>query len=681
MPEDANLSSWLEALELGQYATIFAENEITHDVLVTLEDSDLRELGISAMGHRKKILKAIADEATAASPAPEEAPSEEAPVAEASAEEMPPETKPEPATFDPHKPAKLFVPPSLTAGPSIPVRPGAAPSGGTRAPAPASRALPPPTSIARTSAQTLHSPPTQAPALAPALPARSRGRRIGFWASIAASKFLFISIIAHVFFGVGATYFIVQSIQAKRKVTFQGGPPSVDPSSHALEHKVSMQKKKKSGGAPPQAKRIVSAGIAKVSLPDLPSIPSATTVVPGMMAGLGGAGFGTGTGIGSGSGGGMGGGMGGMGLGLRMLPPALACRCSTHERLLKLSQNGGKPEVETAVTLSLEWLKSKQNADGTWGTRYRAAMTGFALLAYFGRCATPDDPQYGEVVSKGLNALIEIAKRSEDGLISSNGPDQQAIYEHGIATYALGEMIALEPISKKKTPGLKEAFERAVKFIVSTQRADGGWRYLTKDEVPGASDLSVTGWVFQALKAAKMNDIHVGGLAPAISKVTDYIKDRQPMKSGNATATTGGFGNANKTAGYNQWALTGVGVLALQTLGKGGNYKEIQRGLRFASLQFREEPPTWESNCDLYAWYYYSQAFFQEGGKDWQDWNATAMQIVLQNQNPDGTWKQEGSAKHHSIGSRGAGGDTEIYRTCLCTLTLEVYYRYLKIGS
>ena len=72
---------------------------------------------------------------------------------------------------------------------------------------------------------------------------------------------------------------IVQRMQAKRKVTFQGGPPSVNPSKRALEHKVSMAQKKKTGGAPPQAKRIVSAGIAKVSLPDLPTIPTASTAL------------------------------------------------------------------------------------------------------------------------------------------------------------------------------------------------------------------------------------------------------------------------------------------------------------------------------------------------------------------------------------------------------------------
>ena len=146
--------------------------------------------------------------------------------------------------------------------------------------------------------------------MTPSTPNNSGSRR-GFWAKLVASKFLFVSIVVHLLFGVGATYYVVQRIQAKRKVSFQSGPPSVNPSKRALEHKVSMAQKKKTGGAPPQAKRIVSAGIAKVALPDLPTISSANNVVPGMMAGMGGAGFGAGTGFGAGMGSGMGGGGGG----------------------------------------------------------------------------------------------------------------------------------------------------------------------------------------------------------------------------------------------------------------------------------------------------------------------------------------------------------------------------------
>ena len=55
----ADVDQWLEALGLGQYAALFAENDVDLEVLPELTEHDLAELGIS-LGHRKKLLKAIA---------------------------------------------------------------------------------------------------------------------------------------------------------------------------------------------------------------------------------------------------------------------------------------------------------------------------------------------------------------------------------------------------------------------------------------------------------------------------------------------------------------------------------------------------------------------------------------------------------------------------------------------
>ena len=120
-----------------------------------------------------------------------------------------------------------------------------------------------------------------------------------------------MSIVAHFVFGVGATYFIVQRYSASRKLTFRGGAPTTNPAKRALEHQVSVAKKK-AGGAPPQAKRISTSGLAKIVLPDMPMMSTSTHVVPGMMSGIGGVGTGHGLGTGSGMGsGGTGGGGGG----------------------------------------------------------------------------------------------------------------------------------------------------------------------------------------------------------------------------------------------------------------------------------------------------------------------------------------------------------------------------------
>jgi class 3 adenylate cyclase/tetratricopeptide (TPR) repeat protein len=53
-----DLAEWLGRHGLGQYAQIFAENNIEYSVLPDLKEDDLQKLGIS-LGHRKKLLKAI----------------------------------------------------------------------------------------------------------------------------------------------------------------------------------------------------------------------------------------------------------------------------------------------------------------------------------------------------------------------------------------------------------------------------------------------------------------------------------------------------------------------------------------------------------------------------------------------------------------------------------------------
>jgi class 3 adenylate cyclase len=54
-----DLSRWLDRLGLGQYAAVFAENDVDLDVLPHLTDQELRDLGVS-LGHRKKLLNAAA---------------------------------------------------------------------------------------------------------------------------------------------------------------------------------------------------------------------------------------------------------------------------------------------------------------------------------------------------------------------------------------------------------------------------------------------------------------------------------------------------------------------------------------------------------------------------------------------------------------------------------------------
>ena len=54
------IRQWLEKLGLAQYGDRFEADDIDLDVLPSLSEQDFEKLGVS-MGHRKKLLKAIAE--------------------------------------------------------------------------------------------------------------------------------------------------------------------------------------------------------------------------------------------------------------------------------------------------------------------------------------------------------------------------------------------------------------------------------------------------------------------------------------------------------------------------------------------------------------------------------------------------------------------------------------------
>ncbi|MEJ2122709.1 MAG: adenylate/guanylate cyclase domain-containing protein [Alphaproteobacteria bacterium] len=56
-----SIREWLAGLGLDRYAEVFEENDLDLDLVADLSDSDLKDLGVESMGHRKKILRAICD--------------------------------------------------------------------------------------------------------------------------------------------------------------------------------------------------------------------------------------------------------------------------------------------------------------------------------------------------------------------------------------------------------------------------------------------------------------------------------------------------------------------------------------------------------------------------------------------------------------------------------------------
>ena len=95
-----NVAAWLQGLGLGRYVPAFRDNESEWEVLQKLTSEDLREIGVEAIGHRRKLLDAIAtlsaSEPTSAvtAPASNDAERRQLTVMFRTSQRTPPATKP-----------------------------------------------------------------------------------------------------------------------------------------------------------------------------------------------------------------------------------------------------------------------------------------------------------------------------------------------------------------------------------------------------------------------------------------------------------------------------------------------------------------------------------------------------------------------------------------------------------
>ena len=55
-----DIREWLRELDLERYAEAFIANEIDADILPRLTAEDLKDLGVLLVGHRRKLLDAVA---------------------------------------------------------------------------------------------------------------------------------------------------------------------------------------------------------------------------------------------------------------------------------------------------------------------------------------------------------------------------------------------------------------------------------------------------------------------------------------------------------------------------------------------------------------------------------------------------------------------------------------------
>ena len=102
-------------------------------------------------------------------------------------------------------------------------------------------------------------------------------------------------------------------------------------------------------------------------------------------------------------------------------------------------------------------------------------------------------------------------------------------------------------------------------------------------------------------------------------------------------------------------------------IGWGRKQPALEAGVKYLAA-------TGPSRNDMYYNYYATQVLHHWGGEEWQKWNEVMRERLVGSQcktgHAAGSW--DVADAHGKTGGR-------LYMTCLCVMTLEVYYRHLPL--
>lgn len=342
---------------------------------------------------------------------------------------------------------------------------------------------------------------------------------------------------------------------------------------------------------------------------------------------------------------------------------------ATEERQAATREFGGNTQSERAVELSLQWLADNQTNGGYWdasehgagstrvedksfrdvGKEADTGVTGLAVLAFLGPVEGLGDGRYAKNVERALRWLV-LQQRGDGGMGGLAGATDYA-YCHAMATFALAEAFALSDAEDQQW--LRGPVERAIQFTIDSMTDDGGWRYQKGNE---EGDMSVFGWQLMALKSAEL-----GGIA--IPKtVNDKMVRFLIARSLGANGGLAGYRPRERPSA----PMTAEALYCKQRLGI-----SRENPACIEAVAFLLKSPPQRTAMNYYYWYYGSLAMRHHGGEEWDQWNESLRDLLVQEQNQDGLLA--GSWDPNDVWGRYGG---RIYSTALATLCLEVYYRY-----
>lgn len=376
-------------------------------------------------------------------------------------------------------------------------------------------------------------------------------------------------------------------------------------------------------------------------------------------------------------------------------------------RMSLLTKRGGSAASESAVQNALDWLVRHQvkggPMDGSWmwnnagvadctcaskaaiGHEGRMGATGIALLTFLGYGTThlkfvgdvedEREERFRQATARGFDFMMRAFLA--EGADFRGGGGHHGMYCQGLATTAMCEAMAMnqafiesmdsrtvvvlasgKKANKKQLmlyqKRLRMAAIAATAFIVEAQDPKGGgWGYSPQS----AGDTSILGWQVMALKSAYFSKIEI---PPAVWLGANHFLDGVAAQGG---ATYGYRGPQTKPS------TTAIGLLTRMYTNKNLDHENPALG---AGVKYLAK--TGPNIRDMYYTYYGTQVIFHFGGETWKAWNAKLRPQLVNSQTKEGH-----AAGSWNLNSSHAARGGRLFETCLCAMTLEVYYRHMPL--
>ncbi|MBN2713290.1 MAG: terpene cyclase/mutase family protein [Planctomycetes bacterium] len=332
-------------------------------------------------------------------------------------------------------------------------------------------------------------------------------------------------------------------------------------------------------------------------------------------------------------------------------------------------RGGGSRRTENSVDWALRWLAAHQESDGHWDVaKYggkgwnshdkdtQIGCAGLAILAFLGAGNSTKFGKFRSNVKSAVDWLIK--QQKSNGCFGS---------EHGYQP-AMATMAIVEAYGMSSEGRLKEAAQKAVDYVVSSQATDGSWDYKPNSK---RSDLSVSGWYIMALKSAKVAGLNAKH--DAYEKALSFVDHMTSDNGVTAYQTEGGKAPAPWGDGH---GMTAVSLCCQQFLGHKRNHPKV---VATASKTVKDELPV-SSKFNFYTWYYQALGIFQTGitSEYWKKFNDPMKNTLVSTQVQLGTFEENKGSWNPDTDPWGPAWG-RVGQTALGALMLEVYYRYREV--